>query len=101
MSGLFLEIVGDQIQLQGDAGHGLLQGIMEFLGEAGAFGQHGAELDFRFLPRGHFHLQLGGTFLDTFLQLVVRLLQFVLGGFFFTDQRFQDGISSWKPSPTS
>ena len=88
--GIFFKMARHHVQLQGDAGHGLFQSVMEFLGQAGSFGQNRAELKFRFLAGGHFNLQLGRSLRDPFLKLIVSFLQFRLGDFFFGHQRFQN-----------
>ena len=67
---------GGGIKLQGHAGEALLNAVVEFLGEAGAFADHGFETDFGFLACADLEIEFLGAFIHPQGKLLSGLLQF-------------------------
>ena len=66
---------GRRVQLQGDAGEGLFDGVVELLGQARSFGQNGLGLQFGFLASRNLKLQLLGALFDSLLQVMMGFLK--------------------------
>src|ERR1035437_1352045 len=84
--------LGSDVQLQGNARKCLFDGVVKLLGQAGSFTQNGLELKLRFLARRNLKLQLLRPCSDSFLKLIIGLLQLYLGLVPLTDQDVQSQI---------